>query len=168
MASRKHPFSFPVSRSCNNCISALEGSLFVSWSYQQWFFSQATLWNVADRTVCDSGSQKKKCVFPAVITFLGTARHYRSVVRTWSQETQCLLSTVFSSCLCFPISLFSVSTVDQLFDISIHTFRHAFLKPQNVIVLIDWKYLYCIDVSMLNMQLNILKNLIHPPSYSRC
>lgn len=112
------------------------------------------LWDVGGWTVCDS--QEKKKVLPEVITFLSTARHYITAVRTWGQETGC-------SAQCFPATLLS-----GLFIISINYglaiwhlylyFHLCLLKVTKCPNLIGWKYLCCVGI-----QLNVFKNLVHLP-----
>lgn len=100
--------------------------------------------------------RKKKKVLPEVITFLSTARHYITAVRTWGQETGC-------SAQCFPATLLS-----GLFIISINYglaiwhlylyFHLCLLKVTKCPNLIGWKYLCCVGI-----QLNVFKNLVHLP-----
>lgn len=135
---------------------------------QQWSFLNLSLKYYWLNNVWFRFPEKNQSVFPATITVLASDRHCRTVVRTWGQEMECLLSTVFSSYRAF-WSLFSACTIAQQFDTSVYTFRYVFLKPSKSLCF-DW-----LKISLLCWYFNIehladfffFKDLVQPPSYSK-
>lgn len=146
MACRKHPFSFSFSKSHTNFISAVGGSLLLSWYFLRSGSSQASL-EILLNNVWFRFSEKIQHLLSNNYNISRFWEALQSCENMRSQEMQCLLSNVFSSHRAF-WSLFSASIIAQQLDISVYTSRHVFSSLQNLCF--DW-----LKISLLCLYFNV-------------